>query len=170
MSAHQLDILRAWARSHAGGELYQRLARDVQDLQSVEQLTLNMAALMNYRRLHPDVSDYAETPIKGSYLADFDALFHSHAAGNSGRAAEQMIFALIRVLHSFGDRFKDLITFLDTTLDREYHSLHLLDGFSDQYLHRRLQGQPHETAIADFLLGMTAEYVFALLHPPICLD
>ena len=56
-SSHQLDVLREWARSEDGQKLYEQSTRDVQDPQDVEQLALTMAALMNYRRLFPDVLD-----------------------------------------------------------------------------------------------------------------
>jgi hypothetical protein len=146
VSRHQLDVLSKWASSEDGWNLYEQLTRDVQDSQSVEQLALTMAALMNYRRLLPDLSDHFDQPINGSYLADLDTLFHGHSLGNSGRVAEQMVFALVRVLHSFVDQFKDLITFLETALGRERPLLHLFDGFSDQYLRRRIGSQDHKTA------------------------
>ncbi len=146
VSDRQFDILREWAKSENGWNLYKQLTRAVQDPQSVEQLTLNMAALTNYRRLLPDLLDHLDEPINGSYLADLDALFHGYSLGNSGRVAEQMVFALVRVLCSFVDQYKDIITFLETTLDRERPLLQVFDGFSDQYLRRRINGQPHEAA------------------------
>ncbi len=149
VSDRQRDVLREWANSEAGRSLYEQLAREVQDSQSVEQLALNMAALMNYRRLLPDDLDCSDQPIKGSYLADLDALFHGQPLGNSGRVAEQMVFALLRVLYSFADDFENLTTFLETALDREPPPLHLFDGFSDQYLRLMINGQPHEAARVD---------------------
>jgi hypothetical protein len=146
VSCRQLDVLRKWASSDDGWNLYDQLARDVQDSQSVERLTLTITALMNYRRLLPDVSDHSDQPIRGSYLADLDALFHGHSLGNSGRVAEQTVFALIRVLHSFVGQFEDLIMFLETALDREPLLLHVLDGFSDKYLRWRIGSRTHEIA------------------------
>jgi hypothetical protein len=105
-----------------------------------------MAALINYRRLLPDLLDDSHKPINGSYLADLDALFRGYSLGNSGRVAEQMVFALVRALHSFVDQYEDIITFLETTLDRERPLLQVFDGFSDQYLRRRINGQSHEAA------------------------
>ena len=149
VSGRQLDVLREWAKSENGWNLYKQLTRDVQDLQSVEQLTLTMTALMTYRRLHPDVLDHSHKPINGSYLADLDALFRGYPLGNSGRVAQQMGFALIRVLQSFVDQYGDITTFLETKLDRERPLLHVFDGFSDQYLLRRISGQSHEAARVD---------------------
>lgn len=149
VSGRQLGVLRDWASSQNGWNLYKLLARGVQGFQSVEQLALTMAALMNYRRLLPDFSDDSDQPIKGSYLADLDALLNGHSLGNSGTVWEQMAFALIRVLRSFIHQFEDLVTFLETVLDREPPPLHVFDGFSDQYLRWMIKGQLHEIAIAE---------------------
>ena len=62
---------------------------------------------------------------------------------------EQTVFALIRVLHSFVDQFKDLIIFLETAIDLELPLLHVFDGSPDQYLRLRIKGQSHKTAIAE---------------------
>ena len=148
MFDRQPDVLREWANSEDGRKLYEQLARDLQAFQCVEQLALIMAFLMIYRRLLPDISDCSDQPIKGSYLADLDALFHGEPLGNSGRVAEQMVFALLRVLHSFGDQSEDLILFLNTVLDREPPLLHALDGCSDVYAFLRTEGYLHKTAIA----------------------
>lgn len=88
---------------------------------SVEQFALIMAALMNYRRLLPHVSDHSDQPIKGSYLADLDALLRGDSHGNSRRVLEQMVFVLVRVLPSFMDQFKALITFLEPRLPSGSH-------------------------------------------------
>ncbi len=45
-----------------------------------------------------------------------------------------MAFALVRILRFFMHQFEDLVTFLETVLDRESSSLHVFDEFSDQYL------------------------------------
>jgi hypothetical protein len=111
----------------------------------VEQLALNMAALMNYRRLCPDFSDDTDQPITGSYLVDLDTLFHGHSLGNSGRVAEQIVFAFIRVLRCM-DQYENLVLFLETVLDRKPPLLHFLDGLADQYLRRKIHGQTHKTA------------------------
>jgi hypothetical protein len=149
VSDHQLDVLRAWAGSEDGWNLYKQLAKDAQRSQSVEQLALTMAASMRYRRLLPDRSDDSDQPIRGSYLADLDALLNGQSLGNSGIVWERMVFSLLRVLRSFVNQYEDLITFLDTVLDREPPLLHVFDGFCDQYLSRMINSQPHETAIVE---------------------
>lgn len=107
-----------------------------------------MTVLVNYRRLLPDLLDYPDYPVMSIYLADLDALLHaSHK--NLGKVVEQTAFALIRVLDSFMDQFKDLIIFLETALDREPPLLHAFDGSSDQYLRLRIKGQSHKTAIVE---------------------
>jgi hypothetical protein len=149
VSGRPLKVLSDWARSEDGWNLYKQLARDFRIPQSVEQLALTMAALMSYRRLYPDSSDHSDQPIKASYLADLDALLNGRSLGNSGVVGERMIFSLVRVLCYFVDQFADLVTFLVTVLDRDPPLLHVFDGFSDQYLLRRINGQPHETAIGE---------------------
>ena len=145
-SSPQLDILREWAGSEDGRKLCEQLAKDIQDSQSMEQLALTLAALMNYRRLFPDVLDHCDQPISGSYLADLDAHLRGCLLGNSGRVAEQMIFALLRVLYASESQHENLITFLEITLDRERPHLHLFDGFTDHYLRLRIKYQCHKTA------------------------
>jgi hypothetical protein len=185
----QFEVLTEWASSENGWNLYKQLAKDVQGSQSTEQLALTIAALMSYRRLLPDRLDDSDKPIKGSYLADLDGLLDGHLLGNSGTVGERMVFSLIRVLRSFVGQFENLIMFLDTVLDREPPLLHAFDGFSDQYLSRRISGQPHETAMVELShFGMPeprgdddsdwvtvtrpavkTEYVPATIHFPACL-
>jgi hypothetical protein len=147
VSDHQLDVLREWASSENG--LYKQLVRDLRDPQSAEQLGLIMAALLSYRRLLPDLSDDSDRPIRGSYLADLDALLDGHQLGNSGVVAERIVFSLIRVFRSSGKQFEDLTTFLETVLDREPPLLHVFDGFCDQYCSRRIDGDAHETPMVE---------------------
>jgi hypothetical protein len=49
------------------------------------------------------------------------------------------------------NQYEDLITLLDTVLDQEPPLLHVFDGFSDQYLSRRINDQPHETTMVEFI-------------------
>ena len=105
-----------------------------------------MAALMNYRRLVPDILDYFDQPISDSYLADLDAQFRGCLLGNSGRVAEQMVFALLRGLYLLASKYEGLITFLETTLDRERPPLHLFDEFTGHYFRLRISYQCHKTA------------------------
>jgi hypothetical protein len=157
VSGRQLGILREWASSQNGWNLYKRLTRGIQGSQSVKQLALTMTALMNYRRLLPDFSDDFDQPIKGSYLADLDALLNGHSLENSGTVWEQMAFALVRILRFFMHQFEDLVTFLETVLDRESSSLHVFDEFSDQYLRWMIKGQLHEIAIVRLSHCKTSE-------------
>ena len=115
----------------------------------MEQLAVTMTALVNYQRLLPDVSNHSDRPTKTIYLADLDTLLHCDSHRNLGRVMVQTIFALIRVLYSFVDQFKDFIVFLETALDRESPLLHVFDKSPDQYLRRRIKGQSHKTAIAE---------------------
>ena len=143
--SRQFAFLREWEHSEEGQERFRQLVRDVQDSQSVEQLALNMAALMIYLRIRPDPLDGTEGPITGSYLLDLDALFRVDSLANSGRAAEQMVFALVRVLRC-RDQYEQLAVFLETVLNRESPLLHFLDGLADQYMRRRILCRSHKTA------------------------
>lgn len=147
VSGSQLEVLSEWASSDNSSQLYQQLLSAFQGPQNSEQLALTMAALMGHRRLLYDVSTNNGQPIKGSYLADLDALLHGDSLGISGIVWERMVFSLLRVLGSFMDQFEDLQQFLGTGLDREIPLLHPYDGFSDQYLVRRIQGQSHDAAM-----------------------
>ena len=148
VSDRQLGVLRDWACSADGWNVYKQLVEDFQGPQSVEQLALTVAALVNYRRLLPHLPDHSNQPIESMYLADLDALLHSGSYENLGRVMEQTVFALIQVLHSL-DQFKDLVIFLETALDREPHLPHIFYEVPHQYLHRRIKSQSHETAIAE---------------------
>lgn len=145
--SHPFKVLSEWAHSKDFWNLHKQLAEEFQDPQSVEQLALIMAALMICRRLLPDFLDHLDQPIKGSYLADLNALLRGESLGNSRRVAEQIVFSLVRELYSFGDQFKDLIVFLETALDQERSPLHVFDGFNDRYLRLRIERQPHKKAI-----------------------
>jgi hypothetical protein len=149
ISDRQLKVLTKWVRSGNGRNLYQQLARDIQVSQSIEQLTLTMAALMSYQRLFSHNSGDSDQPIKGSFLGDLDALLNGHLLGNSGIVGERMTISLIRVLRSDVDQSENLTIFLDTTLDQEPPSLHAFDGLSDQYWRQRIDGQSHEEAMVE---------------------
>jgi hypothetical protein len=127
--------------------LYNQLIRDFQASQGAEQLALTVAALMCHRRLLPYHSDDYTQPINGSYLADLDALLNGHSLENSKAIWERMVFSLLRVLSSFANQYEDLIQFLASVLDRETPLLDPFDGFSDQYLIRKINGQLHDIAI-----------------------
>ena len=146
--SRELDVLSKWANSEDGWGLYKKLIRDVQDSQNVEQLTLTITAWAIYRRILPDRLDNTQQPIRGSFVADLDALLHGAALGNSGKVAERMAFALLCELYTSVDQFESLIRFLETVLDRENPPWHIFDGFSIEYLRLRIKGQPHEGAIA----------------------
>ncbi|KAL8891297.1 MAG: hypothetical protein Q9192_005760, partial [Flavoplaca navasiana] len=66
VSGRQSEVLSEWASSVDGWNLYKQLAEDFRDPRSVEQLALIMTALINYRRLLPDLADQFEQPIEGS--------------------------------------------------------------------------------------------------------
>ena len=147
LSDNQLKALSQWAGSEDGRNLYEQLIKEAQDSQNVEQFVLRMVALMNYRRLRPDFADHLDPIFNGSYLADLDTLFRGQSPGNSGRTVERMVCALVRVFKSLGDKFEDLVVFVETALNRVHPLLHCFDGFSDHYLQRRIEGQGHRSAM-----------------------
>ena len=112
---------------------------------------------MNYRRLLPDRLDHFDQPINGSFLADLDALFRGDSLGNSGRVAEEMVSALLRILRDNEDLYEDLIAFLETAFGRERLLLHRYDGSSDSYMRLRTEAQPHGDAMEESLSGKTPE-------------
>lgn len=88
--------------------------------------------------------------------------------GNSRTVAEKMVFALIRVLSTFGDKYEDLITFFVTALDRDPPVLHPLVGLSDQYLRCKIGRQTHGAAFditMRELPHLRTEHVPVLLYP-----
>ncbi|KAL9004829.1 MAG: hypothetical protein Q9188_002373 [Gyalolechia gomerana] len=146
----QLEVLSEWASSADGQNLYQQLAEDFEVPQRVEQLALTMVALMNYQQLLPNFSEHSDQPFKGSYLINLDTLVPRDSLGDGGSVLEHMVFALVRVLSSFVDRFESLIAFLATALDRDPPLSCVSDEVLDQYLRRRIGGGlSHKTAIAE---------------------
>ena len=145
--SHELKILCEWIDSEAGKNLYGQMCRDVQESQTVHQLSLITVALMIFRRLAPDTFDSFDQPIAGSYLEDLNNLFHGRAPGNSGKVVEQMIFALKRVLLGFENNYAELITFLETEHDQKPAQLHIYDGLMNLYIKRRSCGLKHDAAL-----------------------
>ena len=149
VSSRQIRVLSDWACSADSWDLHTQLVEAFQGSQSVEQLALTMTALVIYRRLLPDLSKHSDKPTKTIYLADLDAFLHGDCHGNLGRVMAQTVFALLRVLRSCADQFKGPIMLLETVLDQDPPLLHVYDRCPDQYLRRRIEGQSHETAVAE---------------------
>jgi hypothetical protein len=141
------QVLTEWAASDDGLNLYQRLIKDVQDSQSAEQLALTLAAMLCYKRLLPYPPNEMTQSIKGFYLADFDALLNAERLRNERAVLERMIFSILRVFDTFGDKYHDMRQFLATVLDEKTPLLESFDGFSDQYWVRRMKSMmTHEHA------------------------
>lgn len=141
------EAISEWANSDEGLNLYQRLIKDVQDSQSVEQLALTLGALLCHKRLLPYPPQEITQRIKSSYLADFEALLNAEPLRNERAVFERMAFSILRVLDTFGDDYQDMRQFLATVLDKKPPLLDPFDGFSDQYWMRRMKGMlAHEQA------------------------
>lgn len=127
------------------------MIQDFQDSQNVAQLSLTITSLVVYRRLLPDERDHLDDPIDANHLFDLDDLFYDISRGNSGRVAEQMVFALGRVLPRFSTHYAVFTTVLQNTLDEQSPLLCFYAEYSDRYLHLRIEGYSHKTAISKLL-------------------
>jgi hypothetical protein len=140
-------VLCEWAASDDGLKLHQRLIKGVQDSQEIEQLALTLAALLCRKRLLRYSSNDTTQPIKGSYLADFDALVNSRPLRNERSVFERMLLSFLRVLGTLKGDYQDVCQFLATVLDTDTPILDAFDGFSDQYWVRRMRDKlAHEDA------------------------
>jgi hypothetical protein len=140
-------VLVEWAASGGGWSVYERILRDVQDSQKTEQLGLTLAGLLGYQRLLPFTPNDTTRPIKGSYLADFDAVVNGDHLSNQRTVFERMAFSFLRVLDTFKDDHHNIRRFLATVLDTNTPVLDSFDGFSDQYWVRRMEnGLAHKDA------------------------
>lgn len=167
----QLDILQGWANWEEGTSLYDDLASSAQGSQTVEQLVLIMVAMLGYSRLLPDNLDHFGVPFRSSYLVDLDAHFRGRALGNRGKLMEHVVFAMIRVLSTFGNTYEDMVTFLVAVHNREPPLLHTLAGLSDRYLSLRIGAANHETAFDRVMIEvycLLSESVSTLLCVSTC--
>ena len=142
----QLDTLCEWLKSRDGFELYEHLLDEIQQSHTVEQLALIMAAITNYQKFVPGITnDYCQ-PIQGSHLADFDGHLRDRTSEYIAVPATQMIVALLRVLYTNHELHHDLVAFLESVFTIESLLPHVHDGLSDQYWELRIDRQTHETA------------------------
>jgi hypothetical protein len=141
------EVLSIWAASSDGLTVYQRLTRDVQDSHTVEQLALTLAALLCYKRLLPYTPNDTAQSIKGSYLADFDALMNGEPLSNVQVVFERMALSFLRVLDTAIEDYQDICQLLVTALDAvKPILLESFEGFSDQYWVRRKEKLDHKDA------------------------
>jgi hypothetical protein len=142
------EVLSVWAASRDGLTVYQRLTRDVQGSHTAEQLALIIAALLCYKRLLPYTPNDTAQSIKGSYLADFDALMNGEPLSNVRVVFERMALSFLRVLDTFIEDYQDICQLLATALDTVKPTLlESPDGFSDQYWVRRKEKLDHKDAL-----------------------
>lgn len=137
-SGQPLEVFSEWASSGQSLGLYQRLIRDFQDPQTTEQLGLIVIALLCRERLLPYSSKEITEPIRGSYLADLNALLQGQSLSNKRTVFERMACSFIRVLPTFGDKYADIISLFATTLDTDAPLLERFDGLTDQYVAARM--------------------------------
>lgn len=148
-----LEVLSDWIKSEHSLHLYQQLIEDLWLEQTPEEFALNLAALLCRERLLPYAMDDTAQPIKGSYLADLDAILNGQDISNRRTVFEQMILSLLRVLYTLEDT-EDIRQFLAEVLDKESSLLDFLDGVSDQYCARKVRAHTHNRAFEDAREGL----------------
>lgn len=132
-----LQVLSEWASSVDGSKLYQQLVEDLRNSQDVEQLALILAALVCHQRLLPYFSNDTAQPAKGGYLADLNFLLNGQLLSNRRVVFERMGFSFLRVLDTFGNKYKDMVQLLTLSIAKKAPLLERLDGVSDQYWAKR---------------------------------
>jgi len=168
-----------WAASDDGSNLRRRLLKDVQKSQTTEQLALTLTAWLCFQRLFPCSSD-ATQPIKGSFLADFDALLTGERLSNECTVLEHMIFSFSQALNNLGGDYQDTRQLLNAVLDTEILALEHPDRTLVQYsIYRTKKRLAHKAAKAwthgfcilqnskRFLAGVLA-IVLSARHDLIC--
>ncbi len=155
-------VVTEWALSKEGRSAYEGMINNLRKPQTCEDLGLNLAALLCYRRLH-GVQDTPRTT-NGSYLMDFDALLNFNLLYNEHAVLEQMMLSFLRILKTLKGQFHNLHRFLAATLGVEDTAmLHHCDGFSDQYWHRRIKfGQGHNGVIDKTKLQALMKFLMEL--------
>ncbi|PVH71140.1 hypothetical protein DL98DRAFT_597224 [Cadophora sp. DSE1049] len=140
-------VLSRWAASIDSWVLYERLIEDIQHTQSKEQLVLNLGALLCYHRLSPP-NPNANQPIKGSNLADFDAILKNvEYLGNGETVLVHMVLSVLRIFWTVKDDEK-MRQWLATVLNLQPPSLDPFHKSSDRYWTCRVeQGLAHGDAL-----------------------
>jgi hypothetical protein len=117
------------------------MIRDLQPFQKSKQLALILAALLCHARLLPYTSNDTAQLIKDCYLIDLDALLNDHSLSNRRMIFERMNSALLHILHTFEDEYRDMIQLLVIVLGKEALMLESFDEFTKQYLIERVENQ-----------------------------
>lgn len=148
-----LEVLSDWIKSEESLNLYQRLIEDLWLQQTAEEFALTLAALLCRERLFPYSMDDSTQPIGGSYLADLDAILNRQDISNARTVFEQVISSLVRVLYTLNTS-KETVRFLLEVLDKEASLLEPLDGVTDQYCTRKIDGHNHNRAFEEAREGL----------------
>ena len=134
-----LEVLSDWIKSEESLDLYQRLIKDIWLPQTPEQYGLTLIALWCREGLLPYSTDETTQPIKGNYLADFDAILHGKYVKNRRKVFEQMILSLWRVLYALSTS-EETTQFLEEVLDMRVSLQEPLANIADQYTVRKVYG------------------------------
>ncbi len=158
-----LEVLSDWIRSEESLHLSHRLHESVWSRETPEGLALSLAALLCRERLLPYNKADTAHPIRGSYLADFDAILNGQALSNRRTVFEQTVSSLLRVLNTLEDGSENIIQLLDAVLDKEASVLGPLDGCSDQYWAKRIQDRLNHSRAFDEARDELLKLVEAML-------
>jgi hypothetical protein len=114
------------------------MIRDLRTSQKPDQLALTLAALLCHARLLPYTSNDTAKPIRGSYLADLDALLNGHSLSNRRMIFEKMGSALLPILYTFGDEYRDMIQLLAIVLGNTAPIAESFDASTELYFTGRI--------------------------------
>lgn len=140
-----LEVLSDWIKTQESMKLYQRLIGDLRLQQTPESFALTLAALLCRERLLPYNMDDMVHAVRGSYLADFDAILKDQDTSNRRAVFDQMILSLVRVLNTLDhlDTSTEIVRLLTQVLDGEATTLGPME---DQYCDKKFRGHDHDRA------------------------
>jgi hypothetical protein len=117
------------------------MIRDLRTSQKPDQLALTLAALLCHARLLPYTSNDIAKPIRGCYLADLDALLNGHSLSNRRMVFEKMGSALLPILYTFEDEYRDMIQLLAIVLGNTAPIPESFDRSTELYFTGRIVDQ-----------------------------
>lgn len=150
-----LQVLSGWIKTQESMKLYQRLIEDLRRQQRPDNFALTLAALLCRERLLPYKMDDTIDALRGSYLADFDAILKGQDTSNRRAVFEFMITSLQRVLSTFDhlDTSEETVRLLAEVLDGEEATT--LGPMEDQYCQEKVRGQDHDRAVAEAIEALS---------------
>ncbi len=145
LHTNSLEVLSCWTRSEESLYLYQRLISKLRLSQAPEEFALTLAALLGRERLLPYTISDSARPIRGSYLADLDAILDGQDIKSKREVFEQMCISLLRMLYMSVNTNEDILRLLAEAIVEDPPLRKSLDG-RDQYCAGKLRGHNHGEA------------------------